>query len=238
MKKALVTGGAQRIGAQIVKTLHKNNYDIIIHYNNSANEASKLAALLNNDRQNSVTIVQAELNTRDGIDKLRNSVTRLDLLVNNASIFCSTPIGKIDRSTWSSIMDTNLMSPFFLSQSLATLLHKSNGCIVNIVDIHSDRPLKDHSVYSISKSGIAMMTKSLAKDLAPGVRVCGISPGYILSPKGSKKIGNEENQANNKIALKRHGTVEDIANTVVFLANSTYITGQIINVDGGRTLNQ
>ncbi|MEO1945364.1 MAG: SDR family NAD(P)-dependent oxidoreductase, partial [Candidatus Thioglobus sp.] len=93
MKKALVTGGAQRIGAQIVKTLHKNNYDIIIHYNNSADEASKLAALLNNDRQNSVTIVQAELNTRDGIDKLRNSITRLDLLVNNASFFCSTPIG-------------------------------------------------------------------------------------------------------------------------------------------------
>ncbi|RUM79335.1 MAG: pteridine reductase, partial [Candidatus Thioglobus sp.] len=164
---------------------------------------------------------------------------QLDVLVNNASVFYPTPVEEVDQDTWHNIMDTNVMAPFFLSQSLTNTLRKTSGCIINIIDIHGERPLKNHAIYNISKAGIAMMTKSLAKELAPEIRVCGVSPGSILWPENEASLTDEQkNKMLNKIALGKQGSATDIANTVLFLANSTYITGQIINVDGGRTLNQ
>lgn len=239
MKTALITGGAQRIGAQIAQTLHNNDYNVIIHYRHSKQAAESLAQELNTQRNNSASIIHAELSNLDDIKTLSRSIKQLDVLVNNASVFIPTPIENTNQDTWNNIMNTNVMAPFFLSQSLATTLEESLGCIINIVDIHSERPLKNHAIYNISKAGVAMMTKTLAKELAPNIRVCGVSPGSILWPENDAKLTDEQkNKMLNKISLGKQGNVSDIANTVLFLANSPYITGQIVNVDGGRTLNQ
>ena len=239
MKTALITGGAQRIGAQIAQTLHNNGYNIIIHYRHSKQTAETLAQTLNVQRSDSATIVQAELSNLDDIQALSQSIEQLDVLVNNASVFYPTAVEEVNQDIWNNIMGTNLMAPFFLSQSLTAALKKNSGCIINIVDIHGERPLKNHAIYNISKAGVAMMTKTLAKELAPEIRVCGVSPGSILWPENEASLSNEQkNKMLNKIALGRQGDATDIANTVLFLASSTYITGQIISVDGGRTLNQ
>ncbi|MDC9714393.1 MAG: pteridine reductase [Gammaproteobacteria bacterium] len=239
MKTALITGGAQRIGAQIAKTLHAHNYNVIIHYRHSSKEAQTLADELNQVRTDSATLVQAELSDTQALQTLANGIKQLDVLVNNASVFYPTPIQSADKNDWSKILNTNLMAPFFLSQSLATMLAKNQGCIINIVDIHAQRPLKNHAIYNISKAGVAMMTQTLAKELAPEIRVCGVAPGSILWPENAAELNTEQkNKMLNKIPLNKQGTPQDIANTVLFLANSSYITGQIINVDGGRTLNQ
>ena len=239
MKTALITGGAQRIGAQIAQTLHSNGYNVIIHYRHSKQAAETLAQTLNAQRSDSATIVQAELSNLDDIQALSHHIERLDVLVNNASVFYPTAVEEANRDAWNNIMNTNLMAPFFLSQSLTAALKKTSGCIINIVDIHGERPLKNHAIYNISKAGVAMMTKTLAKELAPEIRVCGVSPGSILWPENEASLSNEQkNKMLNKIALGRQGDATDIANTVLFLASSTYITGQIISVDGGRTLNQ
>jgi pteridine reductase len=239
MKTALITGGAQRIGAQIAQTLHSNGYNVIIHYRHSKQAAETLAQTLNAQRSDSATIVQAELSNLDDIQALSHHIERLDVLVNNASVFYPTAVEEANQDAWNNIMNTNLMAPFFLSQSLTAALKKNSGCIINIVDIHGERPLKNHAIYNISKAGVAMMTKTLAKELAPEIRVCGVSPGSILWPENEASLSNEQkNKMLNKIALGRQGDATDIANTVLFLASSTYITGQIISVDGGRTLNQ
>ncbi len=239
MKTALITGGAQRIGAQIAQTLHNNGFNIIIHYRHSKQAAKTLAQALNAQRSDSASIIQAELSNLDDIQVLSQSIDQLDVLVNNASVFYPTPVEEANQAIWHNIMDTNVMAPFFLSQSLAATLKKASGCIINIVDIHGKRPLKNHAVYNISKAGIAMMTKTLAKELAPEIRVCGVSPGSILWPENEASLTDEQkNKMLNKIALGKQGNATDIANTVLFLANSSYITGQIISVDGGRTLNQ
>ncbi|RUA04386.1 MAG: pteridine reductase [Gammaproteobacteria bacterium] len=239
MKTALITGGALRIGAQIVKTLHANDYNIIIHYRNSSKDAQALASQLNQMRADSVSIIQAELSDIQAIKTLANSIEKLDVLVNNASVFYPTPIQKASKDEWQEIMNTNVMAPFFLSKSLSATLSKNQGCIINIVDIHAQRPLKNHAIYNISKAGVAMMTQTLAKELAPNIRVCGVAPGSILWPENVAELSNEQkNKMLNKIPLNKQGSPEDIANTVLFLTNSPYITGQIISVDGGRTLNQ
>ena len=239
MKTALITGGAQRIGAQIAQTLHDNGFNIIIHYRHSKQAAEALAQALNAQRSDSAEIIQAELSSLKDIQALSKSIDQLDVLVNNASVFYPTPVEEADQDTWHNIMDTNVMAPFFLSQSLTNTLRKTSGCIINIIDIHAERPLKNHAIYNISKAGIAMMTKSLAKELAPEIRVCGVSPGSILWPENEASLTDEQkNKMLNKIALGKQGSATDIANTVLFLANSAYITGQIISVDGGRTLNQ
>ncbi len=239
MKTALVTGGAHRIGNAICRTLHNNNFNIIIHYRNSSDAAQNLADELNSMRDNSTSIIQADLSNVDNLDKLCNSIDTIDLLVNNASIFYPTPAKEVNIDSYNEIMNTNIMAPLFLSTKLASKLEKNYGCIVNIVDIHADRPLKNHTIYNISKASIAMMTKALAKDLAPNIRVCGVSPGSILWPENSAKLSDEQkNKMLKKIALKKQGSPQDIANAVLFLANENYITGQIIAVDGGRTLNQ
>ncbi|CAC9586232.1 FolM Alternative dihydrofolate reductase 1 [uncultured Gammaproteobacteria bacterium] len=239
MKTALITGGAQRIGAQITKTLHAHDYNIIIHYRNSNKEAQTLANELNQLRANSATLIQAELSDLQALKTLANTIKQLDVLVNNASVFYPTSMQNANENDWNTIINTNLMAPFFLSQSLLAALSKNKGCIINIIDIHAQRPLKNHAIYNISKAGVAMMTQTLAKELAPEIRVCGVAPGSILWPENQAKLNDEQkDKMLNKIPLNKQGSAEDIANTVLFLATSPYITGQIISVDGGRTLNQ
>ncbi|MBC8493228.1 MAG: pteridine reductase [Candidatus Thioglobus sp.] len=239
MKTALVTGGAHRIGQQICRSLHQAGFNLIIHYRTSKSAAKSLADELNQIRSNSAKTIAAELANLDDIEQLCQTITNLDVLVNNASIFYPTPIADITPATYQTMMNTNLMGPLFLSINLQLQLEASHGCIINIVDIHADRPLKNHSLYNISKAAIGMMTKTLAKDLSPNIRVNGVAPGSILWPENDAELTQAQKQSMlKKIALNKQGSATDIADTVVFLANSNYITGQIIAVDGGRSLNQ
>ena len=239
MKTALITGGAARIGAQIVKTLHHNQFNIIIHCNQSKDKAQLLCDELNLIRANSVEIVSGNLNNIDELDSLVSSIESIDLLVNNASVFYPKSVEDSEMKDWDDVMNINLKAPFFLSKGLSKTLSKNDGSIINIIDIHSERPLKKHAIYNISKAGLKMLTQTLAKELAPKIRVNGVSPGSILWPQDSAEISEDDkNLMLERIALHRQGSPQDIADTVLFLANSNYITGQIINIDGGRTLNQ
>ena len=239
MKTALITGGAARIGAQIVKTLHHNQFNIIIHCNQSKDKAQLLCDELNLIRTNSVEIVSGNLNNIDELDSLVSSIKSIDLLVNNASVFYPKSVEDSEMKDWDDVININLKAPFFLSKGLSKTLSKNDGSIINIIDIHSERPLKKHAIYNISKAGLKMLTQTLAKELAPRIRVNGVSPGSILWPQDSAEITEDDkNLMLERIALHRQGSPQDIADTVLFLANSNYITGQIINIDGGRTLNQ
>ena len=239
MKTALITGGAARIGAQIVKTLHHNQFNIIIHCNQSKDKAQLLCDELNTIRANSVEIVSGNLNNIDELDSLVSSIKSIDLLVNNASVFYPKSVEDSEMKDWDDVININLKAPFFLSKGLSKTLSKNDGSIINIIDIHSERPLKKHAIYNISKAGLKMLTQTLAKELAPKIRVNGVSPGSILWPQDSAEISEDDkNLMLERIALHRQGSPQDIADTVLFLANSNYITGQIINIDGGRTLNQ
>ena len=239
MKTALITGGAARIGAQIAKTLHKNDFNIIIHCNQSKNKAQLLCDELNLLKEKSAKVVVGNLNNIDSINTIIESIESIDLLVNNASVFYPLSVDESDSENWDNILDVNLKAPFFLSKGLSQKLKSREGSIINIIDIHADRPLKKHSVYNISKAGLKMLTLTLAKELAPSVRVNGVSPGSILWPQEGAEISESDKSIMlERIALKRQGSPQDIADTVLFLANSNYLTGQIINVDGGRTLNQ
>ena len=239
MKTALITGGAARIGAQIVKTLHHNQFNIIIHCNQSKDKAQLLCDELNLIRANSVEIVSGNLNNIDELDSLVSSIMSIDLLVNNASVFYPKSVEDSEIKDWDDVININLKAPFFLSKGLSKTLSKNDGSIINIIDIHSERPLKKHAIYNISKAGLKMLTQTLAKELAPKIRVNGVSPGSILWPQDSAEISEDDkNLMLERIALHRQGSPQDIADTVLFLANSNYITGQIINIDGGRTLNQ
>ena len=239
MKTALITGGAARIGAQIVKTLHHNQFNIIIHCNQSKDKAQLLCDELNSIRANSVEIVSGDLNNIDELGSLVSSIESIDLLVNNASVFYPKSVEDSEMKDWDDVININLKAPFFLSKGLSKTLSKNDGSIINIIDIHSERPLKKHAIYNISKAGLKMLTQTLAKELAPRIRVNGVSPGSILWPQDSAEISEDDkNLMLERIALHRQGSPQDIADTVLFLANSNYITGQIINIDGGRTLNQ
>ena len=239
MKTALITGGAARIGAQIVKTLHHNQFNIIIHCNQSKDKAQLLCDELNAVRANSVEIVSGNLNNIDELDSLVSSIKSIDLLVNNASVFYPKSVEDSEIKDWDDVININLKAPFFLSKGLSKTLSENDGSIINIIDIHSERPLKKHAIYNISKAGLKMLTQTLAKELAPKIRVNGVSPGSILWPQDSAEITEDDkNLMLERIALHRQGSPQDIADTVLFLANSNYITGQIINIDGGRTLNQ
>ncbi|MDC1387291.1 pteridine reductase [Candidatus Thioglobus sp.] len=239
MKTALITGGAARIGAQIAKTLHNNDFNIIIHCNQSKDKAQLLCNELNLLKEKSAKVVVGNLNNIDSINAIVESIESIDLLVNNASVFYPLSVDESDSENWDNILDVNLKAPFFLSKGLSQKLKFSEGSIINIIDIHADRPLKKHSVYNISKAGLKMLTLTLAKELAPSIRVNGVSPGSILWPQEGAEISESDKSIMlERIALKRQGSPQDIADTVLFLANSNYLTGQIINVDGGRTLNQ
>ncbi|RDH87970.1 MAG: pteridine reductase [endosymbiont of Escarpia spicata] len=239
---ALITGGAHRIGAQIARSLHREGMNLVLHYRNSFQAAERLKAELETGRPGSVVLAQADLHeTADLpllIEAAKSVFGRLDLLVNNASSYYPTPLETATETDWDDLIGSNLKAPFFLSRAAAPLLKVSDGCIVNLVDIHAERPLKSHPIYSIAKAGNAMLVKSLARELGPEIRVNGIAPGAILWPEqGLDDVEKEE--ILNRTALKRPGSPEDVAQTLLFLVrDARYITGQIIPVDGGRTLQQ
>jgi len=245
-KVALVTGAARRIGATTVRLLHQHGATVVIHYRNSNKDAEALCAELNVIRADSCFIEQAELSETSSLEKMVASVIsktgRLDILINNASSFCPTKIGEITEDHWDNLFSSNLKAPLFLSQAATPHLTKTQGCIINMVDIHAERPLAEHPVYCAAKAGLIMLTKSLAKELGPEVRVNGVSPGAILWPEAdgeSADVTIEHQALLDKTSLKREGSPDDIAKTILFLvADAPYITGHIIPVDGGRLLNQ
>jgi pteridine reductase len=243
-KVALVTGAAHRIGAQLARTLHQAGFNIVAHYGHSKAAATALVNELNEARAESATAIQANLTNLQDVAILAEraiaSWGHIDALVNNASRFYPTDVSKVTPEIWADLMQANVRGPFFLSQALAPVLAKRKGCIINIVDIYAERPLKGYSVYSISKAGIAMLTKSLATELGPDVRVNGISPGAILWPEDAAALNDSAKQGIiKKTALGREGSPADIAETARFLIeDAPYVTGQIIAVDGGRSLNQ
>lgn len=239
---ALVTGGATRIGDEIVRTLHSAGFDVAIHYFRSEALATALTRELNDERPESASTIQGDLLDWDTPQRLVDAVAethgRLDVLVNNASTFYATPVGSINRNHWQDLMGTNLRAPLFLAQAAAPMLRAARGCIVNLVDIHGFRPKKDFALYSIAKAANAMMVKALARELGPHVRVNGIAPGAILWPEHGMS-DDDKAEILSRTALKRPGHAADIASTVRFLAlDAAYITGQIIAVDGGRTAQQ
>lgn len=239
-KVILVTGAAQRIGAAIVTRLHENGARVAIHYRNSGEAAERLAVALNKVRENSAIALQADLSETEKLPALINAVLdwggRLDALVNNASSFYPTPIGSISEEQWDELTGSNLKAPLFLSQAAAPHLRSSAGAIINIVDIHAQRPLRDHAVYGSAKAGLAMLTRALAKDLAPNVRVNGVAPGAILWPEDGMTEANQQSILR-QIPLARTGDPEDIAACVLYLIRDAgYVTGQIIAVDGGRSI--
>jgi len=239
-KWALITGAGKRLGECTARTLHQHGANIAIHYRGSEQPAQELADSLNGLREGSAFTVQADLLDNDALNSLVEKVVahtgQLDILVNNASSFYPTPLGTVTEDQWTDLIGSNLKAPLFLSQAALPYLRKDNGVIINIVDIHSQRPLKEHTVYGPAKAALAMLTKTLAKDLAPEVRVNGVSPGAILWP----DEGMPEKVAQSivsQVPMKRVGDPTDIARTVLFLIkDAPYITGQIIAVDGGRSI--
>ncbi len=241
-KCALITGAAHRIGATIARLLHGQGMDILIHYRHSADTAQALQAELEQLRPDSVALLRADLNDSASYRPLIESALafrgRLDLLVNNASSFYPTPFENASESEWDDLIGSNLKAPFFLSQAAAPALRQHQGAIINLIDIHAERPLKRYPIYSIAKAGNAMLVKSLARELGPDIRVNGIAPGAILWPEQGLETEIRQ-EILERTALKRPGNPEDIARTLLFLLrDAPYITGQIIAVDGGRTLQQ
>lgn len=239
-KVVLVTGAARRIGAAIVTRLHANGARVAIHYRGSAQEAENLATRLNEERPDSAATFQADLlDTEQGsrlISAVSNWAGRLDCLVNNASSFYPTPVGSITEDHWKDLIGSNLKAPLFLSQAAVPQLQEHTGVIINIVDIHAQRPLRNHAVYGPAKAGLAMLTRSLAKDLAPHIRVNGVSPGAILWPEDGMSDAAQKTILR-QVPLQRPGDPDDIAGCVLYLwRDATYVTGQIIAVDGGRSI--
>ncbi|MEZ5493306.1 MAG: pteridine reductase [Pseudomonadales bacterium] len=239
---ALITGAAQRIGAAIAERLHGAGYNIVIHYRHSADNATALVETLNQRRAASAVCLAADLQDTPALQHLAQRAEahwgRVDALINNASAFYPTPIGSTTETDWDALIASNMKAPFFLAQALAPTLKKHTGCIINIADIYAEKPLAKHTVYCMAKAGNAMLTQSLAVELAPQVRVNGIAPGAILWPE-SHNISHAATQEKilASIPLQRTGDIEDIARTVLFLLrDAPYITGQILRVDGGRSL--
>ena len=237
---ALITGAARRIGAAIARTLHAQGADVAIHYRESGDAANAVAEDLNAIRAGSAATFAADLNDLASLNHLVDDVcawrSRLDILVNNASSFYPTPVGEITEDQWDDLIGTNLKAPLFLSQAALPALREARGVIINIVDVHSQRPLRDHTVYGPAKAGLAMLTRSLAKDLAPEVRVNGVSPGAILWPENDMSDATKD-AILEQVPLGRPGTPDDVANAVLFLAkDADYVTGQIIAIDGGRSI--
>ncbi len=239
-KVALITGGAKRVGAAIGRRLHNAGMRVIIHYRNSAAEAEALAAELNTLRPDSVTTIAGDLLQYEQLDDLSAAAAarfgRLDLLVNNASTFYPTPVGSITGSDWDDLLGSNLKAPLFLSQAAAPRLREKRGQIINMIDIYARRPLPGHPVYCAAKAGLAMLTLSLARELGPRVRVNGIAPGAIIWPEQGLDESSKQAMLD-QTALETIGDPDDIARCALFLArDAAYITGQIIAVDGGRSL--
>jgi len=237
---AFITGAARRIGADIARSLHDIGTNVVLHYRNSAEEANILCDELNLIRDSSAVCIQADLADTGQIPALVEEASgiwgRLDILVNNASMFYPTPVDLTTEAHWHELNDSNLKAPFFLSQAVEPFLRKQKGCIVNIIDIHAERPLKGYSVYSITKAGLAALTRSLAKEFAPDVRVNGVAPGAIMWPESEVTDANK-NKILERIALNRTGMSDDVTRAVLyFIREAQYVTGQILAVDGGRNL--
>lgn len=237
---ALITGAARRMGAVIAEVLHGEGMNLVLHYRRSREEAAALCARFNAARPDSAVTCGCDLHDTARLPALVEEALdrwgRLDALVNNASTFYPTPVGGITEAHWDDLMGSNLKAPLFLSQAAAPALRERQGCIVNITDIHALRPLKAHPVYSIAKAGLAMLTRSLARELGPEIRVNGVAPGAILWPEREvEEIVKQRIVA--RTALKRQGRPVDVARTVLFLIrDADYISGEIIAVDGGRLL--
>lgn len=240
-KVALITGASHRIGAEIARTLHHAGMNLCLHYRSSADEAQQLANELLADRADSVITLALDLLQTRELSNLVSQATsqwgRLDALLNNASTFYPTPVDEITEKDWDVLMGSNLKAPLFLSQAAAPELAKHQGNIINIIDIHAERPMRRHVVYNMAKSGLLAMTKSLARELGPEIRVNGIAPGAILWPED--EIDPQKQQTIlEKTALKRAGSPTDIAKAVLFLLrDAPYVTGHMLPVDGGRLLN-
>lgn len=237
---ALVTGGARRVGAEIVRALHQVGYNILLHYRSSSGAAHQLVEELNEQRQGSAAAYSADLLDTSAIPGVIEAAIeefgRLDVLINNASTFYPTPIELIAEDFWNDLVGSNLKAPSFVVKSAAQHLRASRGCIVNIVDIHARRPLRNHPVYCAAKAGLEMLTKALAQDLAPEIRVNAIAPGAVLWPEDDNPEF-DYSELLEKIPLARMGEPADVAKTVVFLVqHAPYITGQTIAVDGGRSV--
>lgn len=239
---ALITGGARRVGAAICRRLHAGGVNLMVHYRRSAEEARALQTELNATREDSVALVQADLLHMPALPEMVAETVRrfgrLDILINNASSFYPSPVGEITEREWDDLIGTNLKTPLFLSQAAAPHLRRNHGCIVNIVDIHADRPMRNYVVYSAAKGGLLALTRSLACDLAPDVRVNGVSPGIIMWPEDERwSDALARQRLIQTTLLKRVGDPDDIARTVGFLVfDAPYITGQVIPVDGGRSI--
>ncbi|AXE30355.1 pteridine reductase [Chromobacterium phragmitis] len=238
----LITGGARRVGAGIARLLHGRGVRLVLHYRGSRAEAEALAAELNGKRPDSVELVQGDLLDISGLPNLAGRALaafgRVDGLVNNASSFFPTEIGRIDEAAWHDLMGSNLKAPLFLSQALAPELTRRGGAIVGIADIHVERPMARHVVYNLAKAGHAQLIRSLAIELSPAVRVNGVAPGVNLWPESEASFSVADRAAiEATIPLRRAGVPEDIARAVAFLLlDATYVTGQILAVDGGRSI--
>ena len=238
-RTVLITGGAHRIGAAITRDLHEHGMDVVIHYHQSLAEAEKLAEDLNGKRSDSAYLVHGDLldfeNYSEIIDQAYGFKNRLDVLINNASSFFPTPLGQISLQQWQNLIGVNMQAPLFLAQLAADHLTANKGCIINLTDIHAIRPMKDFPVYSSAKAGLEMLTRALARELGSDIRVNGLSLGAVLWPENMNQ--EKKDDILKQTTLKRRGELIDVANAIRFLINDAdYMTGQILTIDGGRTL--
>ncbi|MDB2611735.1 pteridine reductase [Gammaproteobacteria bacterium] len=239
-KRILITGAAKRIGKEMALSFFNKGWDIVIHYNSSKDEAEGLAVQMNSERNNSAMLVQANLDNTNEVENLVKKILSknrsIDALINNASTFYPTPIGAFSEENWNALMGSNLKAPLFLIQSFHKELEKNKGFIINVTDINVDRALVNHSIYLAAKSGLQTLTKSLAKELAPNIRVNAIAPGAILEPPNTDWTAEQKNNIINAVPMKRMGTEKDIVDAAIYLSEAEYVTGQILNIDGGKSL--
>ena len=239
-KTILITGAAKRIGKEMALSFFKKGWDIVIHYNTSSRDAQDLADEMNAKRSNSAVIIQANLDKADEIKKLADQTISkngpIDALINNASTFYPTPIGSFSEDSWNALMGSNLKAPLFLIQLFRAELKKNKGFIINITDINVEKALVNYSIYLAAKSGLKTLTKSLAKELAPDIRVNAIAPGAILEPPNVEWTTEQKNNIINSVPMGRMGTEKDVADAAIYLSEAEYVTGQILNIDGGKSL--
>ncbi|MDB3881492.1 pteridine reductase [Gammaproteobacteria bacterium] len=239
-KRILITGAAKRIGKEMALSFFNKGWDIVIHYNSSKDEAEGLAVQMNSERNNSAMLVQANLDNTNEVENLVKKILSknrsIDALINNASTFYPTPIGTFSEENWNALMGSNLKAPLFLIQSFHKELEKNKGFIINVTDINVNRALVNHSIYLAAKSGLQTLTKSLAKELAPNIRVNAIAPGAILEPPNTDWTAEQKNNIINAVPMKRMGTEKDIVDAAIYLSEAEYVTGQILNIDGGKSL--
>ena len=239
-KAALITGAARRVGAAIAQSLHAAGASVVLHYRSSAEEAAALAQQLNDVRPGTARLAQCDLLEGGAVAELAHTAAAafggLDILVNNASSFYPTPLGDIDEDDWNDLIGTNLKAPLFLAQAAAAALRARSGLILNLADIHGMRPLLRHPVYCVAKAGLIMLTRSLARELGPQVRVNAIAPGPVMWPEDGVDAALRA-EIIDRTALKRIGSAEDVARAVLFFAaEAPFVTGQILAVDGGRSI--